>query len=125
MADAIGHTRIGRRSGEDRRHGDLAHRSGGYFEYARLARRKRKYWDASYATGYAAGLLVLAADSIPIQRIPIYYCPGIEETSSFEDVSKAIRAGEDTHKTAYKWAEKLDRPVSWFSIHTPTLPDVQ
>jgi len=124
MADALEHTRARRRSGSDRRHGDLFHRSMGYLEYAKIARRKRNYSDVAYAEGYHVGLFVLAADEVALRNVPVYYCPGVEATPSFEEVSRAIRGGQDTHKTAYNWAAKQDRPRDMYLAYTPFLPDL-
>lgn len=126
MADALEHTRAKRRSGSDRRHGDMLYRSKGYMEYAAKARKKRNYWDAAYAEGYSTGLFALAVDEddVSLDIVPVYHCPGIGETSSFNEVSGAIKGGAGTHKTAFKWAEKQDRPKNMYSIHTPFLPDM-
>ena len=124
MADALEHTRAKRRSGSDRRHGDMGFRARGYMEYATKARRKRNYWDTAYAEGYCDGLFTLAVDDGPVDDAPVYYCPGIEQASSFEEISDAIKGGQGTHKTAYRWAEKQDRPKNMYSAHGPFLPDL-
>jgi len=121
MTDALEHTRAKRRSGSDRRHGDLIHRARNYFELATMARKKRDYFDAAYAEGYGNGLFVIAVDEVSLEDVPIYYCPGIELTSSFKEVSEAVQGGEETHKTAYKWAAKQDRPKGMYVTHRPFL----
>lgn len=122
MADALEHTRAQRHSGDDRRHGDIIYRAKGYFDASAQHRRKRNYWDAAYTKGYETGLFALIVDEVPVDAMPVYYCPGIEETSSFEAISEAIRGGQNTHKTAYRWAEKQERPKNMYITHTPFLP---
>jgi hypothetical protein len=119
FADALAHTRAMRKSGSDRRHGDMLERARNYLVLATEARRKRNYWDAAYATGYEAGLFTTVVDKVPLNKVPVYYCPGLDAVSSFKKVSEAIRGGPDTHKAAYKWAEKIDRPVDFYSVHLP------
>src|SRR6266568_4783732 len=119
FADALDHTRAQRRSGADRRHGEMLERSRLYFEHSRVARRKRSYWDAAYAEGYETGLFAIAVDELPLNVVPIYYCPGVEAVNNFKEVSRAIRGGQNTHKTAYKWAERIARPINMYSIHRP------
>jgi SIR2-like domain len=121
MADALEHTRAKQRSESDRRHGDLIHRAKNYLDLTAAARRKRNYWDAAYYEGYGNGLFVLGVDEIPLEEVPIFYCPGIGETTSFKVVSEAVRGGEKTHKTAYKWAVKQDRPKGMYWTHGPFL----
>jgi hypothetical protein len=121
FADALAHTRAKRGSGSDRRHGEMVERARMYFDMATEYRRKRNYWDAAYASGYEAGLFTIAVDKVTLNNVPVYYCPGVDLTSSFKKVSQAIRGGPNTHKTAYKWAEKIDRPVNFYSVHPPFL----
>jgi SIR2-like domain len=121
FADALAHTRAVRKSGTDRRHGDMVQRARNYFELTTEARRKRNYYDAAYYTGYEVGLFTIAVDKVPLNKVPVYYCPGIDAVSNFKKVSEAIRGGPMTHKTAYRWAEKIDRPVGFYSVHRPFL----
>jgi hypothetical protein len=124
LAHALERTRAQRRSGADRRHGELIERARGYFEYGKLARRKRDYWNAAYGEGYEAGLLALgAADVFSLKVVPVYYCPGVGAVSSFAEVSKGIRGGQSTHKSAYNWAVKQAKqlPPEMYAIHTPFL----
>jgi len=119
MRDALEHARAKRRSGTDRRHGDLLERYKNYIDLAVAARKKRNYWDAAYIEGYGNGLFVLAVDKVSFKNVPVFYCPGLEMTSSFEEVSEAIRGGSDTHKTAYRWAARQERPKGMYWSHGP------
>ena len=99
----------------------MVQRARNYFELATEARRKRNYYDAAYATGYEVGLFTIAVDKVHLNNVPVYYCPGVEAVSNFKEVSEAIRGGPKTHKTAYRWAEKIDRPIGFYSVHRPFL----
>lgn len=121
MADALERARAKQRSGSDRRHGDLIQRAKNYFDFTTAARRKRNYWDAAYYEGYGNGLFTLGVDEVPLEEVPVFYCPGIDETTSFDEVSDAVRGGEKTHKTAHRWAVKQDIPKGMYWTHGPFL----
>jgi SIR2-like domain len=125
LGDAIDHTVAARRTGVDRQHHKLVQTATGYEKARQLATRARKYWDAAYIEGYGTGLLALGASSLPLHIVPLYYCPGVGQISSFKRLAAAVRGGPDTHRGAFAWAARQakDLPVNMYPFHQPSLPE--
>ncbi len=124
VGDALGHTKAGRRHGRDRAHGFLLHLAARYDEARKRANRGRNYWDSAYIDGYVTGVIGIAARDLPLREIPLYYCPGPGPDTSIARTSKAVRGGDETHKTAHAWAARQVRslPADMVVHHTPFLP---
>lgn len=107
--------------GDDRAPGHLNHIAQEYERRSHAARRARDYWNYSYYEGYLTGLIAALALDVPLNQVPVYFCPGIEHETSFERVARAIRAGSATHLTAHRWARRIvDRQgPGMVSNHTP------
>ncbi len=108
LADAIDHATAARRSGTDRRHHELIERARVYHDLRQRATKARNYWDAAYIEGYETGLIALGAAKLPLRILPLYYCPGVGQETSFkadsshprrrEVASSRVRLGGATYK---------------------------
>ncbi len=92
--------------GDDRAPGHLNHLVRSYDDLAKAARRDRDYWNLAYWEGYLTGLVGALAFDSSLNAVPMYYCPGPGPESSYERLARAVRGGEATHKTAYRWAKR-------------------
>lgn len=108
------------RYGHDRARGHLNHQIRAYEDLIAEARRRRDYWNGAYYRGYQAGLIAPLLD-VSLRAVPLYYCPGVGEETSFERIAKAIKSGSATHKAAYLRAKReTDRlPPDMVLLHTP------
>lgn len=124
LRDCYGRLLAQRHTGDDRRHHSLHHRAMSYDRLLRAATKSRDYWNAAYIEGYLAGLISVIAPELRIDEIPMYYCPGHGPDTSFARTSRAIRGGTQTHKSAFRWAERQTRGVrpGFVISHDPYLP---
>jgi hypothetical protein len=125
LADAMAHATATRRTGNDRIHGHLVQLARNYYEARQRATRARNYWDAAYIDGYEAGLIALGSPDMPLQILPLYYCPGVGPVTSFKTVAQAIRSGPTSHRAAYAWAARRTErlPKDFYLYHPPFLTD--
>lgn len=111
------------RYGTDRLPGQLHYTAHHYMVLEKEARAARDDWNVAYIVGYLNGLVSLFADEFRIDELPLYYCPGWGEETSFARVAKAVRAGAATHKRAYLKAKRIaeDQGEGILTMHTPFL----
>lgn len=123
LADAIDHTLAARRSGTDRIHHELIAKAQNYHAARKRATKARDYWDAAYIEGYETGLIALGAPKLPLHIVPLYYCPGPGQLSSYRRLAEAVRGGPNTHRSAHAWATRqtIALPQDMYLNHPPML----